>query len=329
MEPEKSFKKTIPAAKRPFHYGLLLLLVALGLVMIAAAVLITDNGNFKPSDQRGSSSGINLPEDWSFSVTETGESYSYPPKLDTKYISSRDWSPTLVVVNEPFSCTPAGDEFAPGIWTVAKEIDGRSYCVSTYSEGAAGTIYKSYSYYFPLAGQTAVLSFFLGYPQCGNYDETEKAACEKEQTEFSVDSLVAEIVKTVTPTQTTTKDRLSTCLLASDWASHDYCVELLKGIVNYDDCVAAGLAVDENDANLCLAPDGRSFKNEANSTWPLLLEAINNCQVTQIFQDHQKFVQLELKDGSTLSAYEPAIDQAFMAADAVIEECGPVRMGTE
>lgn len=324
MESENSFKK------RPFFYVFLVLLIALGLLMISVAVLMTDDTDLETNKQnKNTISGINLPAGWVFSLTDTGESYSYPPQLDTKYISARNWSPTLVVANEPFSCTPAGDEFAPGIWTVAREIDGRSYCVSTYTEGAAGTIYKNYSYYFSLDGQTAALSFFLGYPQCGNYDDQQRVACEQEQAEFSVDDLVAQIVKTVTPTQTTTKDRLSTCLVASDWASHDYCVELLQGIINYDECVAAGLKVSETDPNLCLTPDGRSLKNEANSTWPLALEAINNCKVSQILQNHQEFVQLELKDGSIISAYEPDLDDAFLAANAVTEQCGIVRMGTE
>ncbi|BFD25166.1 MAG: hypothetical protein JST_000490 [Candidatus Parcubacteria bacterium] len=322
MEPENSFKKT--TTKRPFHYGPLLLLIALGLVMIAAAVLVTNDDG-----QRDISSGINLPADWVFSVTDTGESYSYPPRLETKYISSRDWSPTLIVLNAPYSCNPVGNESSPGIWKAEKTIDGRSYCVSTYSEGAAGTIYKNYSYYFPLAGQTGVISFFLGYPQCVNYDDPEKTACEKEQADFNLDALVEEIVKTITLSQTTIKDRLAVCLVASDWGSHDYCQALLDGIRNYDDCVAAGLKVDETNPNLCLTPDNRSFVNEANSTWPILLEAINNCEVEEAFQSHQEFVELTLKDGTKLSAYEPNIDDIFDAVDATNGKCGEIRLATE
>ena len=335
MNLENSFFKRPKAttAKKPLLLRwLLLLFIALGLIFLSVAVLISENSSFKaPSflDFDRDFESFSAPEDWAFSVTETGETYRYPIKLNTKYISSRDWSPTLTVFNNSYSCNPVGDESSPGIWTVERTINNRPYCVSTYSEGAAGTIYKNYSYYFPLENQIAAISFFLGFPQCPNYDDPEKSACEREQAAFDLDALVDQIVQTITPTQTSIKDRLAACLVTSDWGSHDYCLELLGSIRNYNDCVAAGLMVDENDANLCLTPDGRSFRNEANSTWPILLEAIDNCEVDAAFQNHQKFVELDLKNGSQLSAYEPEIDDIFDAVSAVTNKCGQIRIATE
>ena len=335
MNPENSSLKTTKAttSKKPLLLrGLLLLFIALGLIFLSVAVLVSENSSFKvPSflDFGRDSESFSVPEGWVFSVTPTGETYRYPSELGTKYISSRDWSPTLAVFNNSYSCNPVGDESSLGIWTVERTINNRPYCISTYSEGAAGTIYKNYSYYFPLENQIAAISFFLGFPQCPNYDEPEKSACEREQAAFDLDSLVDQIAQTITPSQTSVKDSLAACLLASDWGSHDYCLELLADIRNYDDCVAAGLKIDENDSNLCLTPDNRSFRNEANSTWSILLEAINNCEVDAAFQSHQKFVELDLKNGSQLSAYEPEIDDIFDAVDAVAGKCGQIRMATE
>lgn len=199
MESENYSKKEnmTPSKKKSFFYGLLLLLAALGLLTAVVTVLVATNNNVQLNEEGSASSKVIIPKGWVSKAANTGVSYSYPSQLEKTYISSRDWLPTLMVLNETYVCNPVGDESTPGIWTDAREIEGRPYCVSTYSEGAAGTIYKNYSYYFPLKEQTGVISFFLGYPQCANYDSPNKEACEKEQAEFDLDALVEQIVKTI------------------------------------------------------------------------------------------------------------------------------------
>jgi len=110
------------------------------------------------------------------------------PVLNTKYISSsiEGWPPVLTVLTGPFSCKSGGSMIDGGGNTVERTIDGKRYCVTTQSEGAAGSMYISYSYKTSVA-QTV---FTLRFSQCENYDDIKKTACKKEQSIFNPDIVV-------------------------------------------------------------------------------------------------------------------------------------------
>lgn len=121
----------------------------------------------------------------------TGTSFKYPEHLPTKYISGADWPPTLQILEEPFSCKETGNEIAPGGKTEKRTIDGRPYCITQSSEGAAGSIYTTYTYAFLNHGKTTTFNFILRAIQCGNYDDPKKTECEKERASFNPDEVVA------------------------------------------------------------------------------------------------------------------------------------------
>ncbi|TSC59622.1 MAG: hypothetical protein LiPW15_642 [Parcubacteria group bacterium LiPW_15] len=52
---------------------------------------------------------------------------------------------------------------------------------------------------------------------------------------------------------------LRECLPKSDTTSRDRCLELLKLITNYDECVAAGFSIMKSNPPQCATPDGRNF----------------------------------------------------------------------
>jgi hypothetical protein len=120
----------------------------------------------------------------------SGISIEYPQELPTKYISPQDWPPQLQVLNEPFTCTNAGSPEARAGRSETRVINGRTYCVTEVVGAAAGSVYKMFAYATEKNSKTAILTFTIREVQCGNYDEPEKTACEKERKDFNLDQLV-------------------------------------------------------------------------------------------------------------------------------------------
>jgi hypothetical protein len=136
---------------------------------------------------------------WSPTTIESPASttFQYPDQLLTTYINTVDWPPKLQIVNQPFTCNPAGLETAQAGVTEQRLVAGRIYCVTRESEGAAGSIYTNYAYAFPKGNQTAIFTFSLRAVQCANYDEPQKIACENERSSFDLDSVVDKMAQSL------------------------------------------------------------------------------------------------------------------------------------
>lgn len=116
-------------------------------------------------------------------------------KLNTIYIKPVDWPPQLRTVNQPYVCTVAGKETDRAGKTEKRTINGKEYCVTRVTEGAAGSIYAQYAYATRQGGQTLIATFSLKAVQCGNYPEPQRTACETERASFSPDLLVDKILR--------------------------------------------------------------------------------------------------------------------------------------
>jgi len=136
------------------------------------------------------------------------------------------------------------------------------------------------------------------------------------------------ITENTKQTQNTIAEELQECLPKSDIASHERCNELLATIRNFDDCVNAGFSIIKSNPLQCATLDGRTFIDETNSTWGIVLATLNNCEAESVFQTHSKFVTLKLKNGNEVTAYEPQIDNIMKAVDDLKGRCGNIRMGT-
>jgi len=119
------------------------------------------------------------------------------PTLSTNYVKTVEWPPQMQQLDKPFTCIEAGSEIQSAGKTESRIINGRMYCVTTLTEGAAGTIYTQYVYAFAREEKTVILNFSLKRPQCANYDEPEKSACENEQNTFDVDNMVDAMVQSL------------------------------------------------------------------------------------------------------------------------------------
>ena len=140
-----------------------------------------------------------------FTDASTGISFQYPVTLSTQYIHTVDWPPQIAVINQPFVCNEGGSEIATAGITSKQVINGKNYCVTKESEGAAGSIYIQYAYAvsadlnnLPQEGNsTVILTFSLRMVQCANYDDPQKTACETERASFNIDPTVDQIVRSL------------------------------------------------------------------------------------------------------------------------------------
>ncbi|HXK39368.1 MAG TPA: hypothetical protein VJ837_00850, partial [Candidatus Paceibacterota bacterium] len=133
---------------------------------------------------------IDVGQQWETTVDPaTGVSFKYPEALAVTYIEAIDWPPRAQVIEEEFRCIEAGEETDRAGRTEEREVDGRTYCVTTVADATAGSVYEQYAYAFPFGDRTMILTFSARYPQCGNYDEPERVACESEREAFDLDGV--------------------------------------------------------------------------------------------------------------------------------------------
>lgn len=123
-------------------------------------------------------------------------SITSPQDLNMMYAHSTEWPPAYTIKNtSEFSCTTEKDETS-GIEKGFVKINNLKFCKTTSSEGAAGSVYYTYSYEF-IGGEIPLvqnISFGVRMPQCLNYDSPQKEACSKEQGSFDPDDVVAQMV---------------------------------------------------------------------------------------------------------------------------------------
>ncbi len=128
-----------------------------------------------------------------FTDSASGISFSYPEKLGTTYINTVDWPPKVQLIEEAFACHPAGSETSQAGITENLTVNGHTYCVTRESEGAAGSTYTNYAYAFPNNDNTIILTFSLRFPQCANYEDPQKTACESEKNSLNINNVVDQI----------------------------------------------------------------------------------------------------------------------------------------
>ncbi len=126
-----------------------------------------------------------------------GLMYRYPEDFGLTYTSLVDWPPVIAQSNEPYTCLESGSEISQTGKIEKILVNGREYCKTTMSEGAAGSIYHRYVFARALFGGTVSLTFTTREPQCGNYTDNERAECEAEQEFFDLNGVIDQIVETV------------------------------------------------------------------------------------------------------------------------------------
>ena len=105
-----------------------------------------------------------------------------------KYINFFDWPPQITTSSDIYSCAKTST-------TTEITINNNKYCRSVISEGAAGSIYNTYTYNFNKENNTVSLTFSTRQPQCMNYDNPKQTECLDEIKNVDVDSVVDAFAK--------------------------------------------------------------------------------------------------------------------------------------
>lgn len=125
-----------------------------------------------------------------------------PSVLSTKYITNLEtWPPVVIVKANPYTCNKGGSAIEMGGTTSEKQINGRVYCLTVASEGAAGSTYNNYTYTTKIGANVAQTSFVLRYVQCMNYDDPKQTECKNEQATFNPDVVVSSVIENYVKTQ--------------------------------------------------------------------------------------------------------------------------------
>lgn len=125
-------------------------------------------------------------------------SFLYPEKLDMKYVRVVSWPPLVSVSLKFIPCTSSKDATQRNK-IESRTIGDRTYCVTTENEGAAGSMYTSYSYSFEKNEKYFTLNFSIKSVECSNYDSPEKDQCAKERlgVQQKIDFLINKISNTL------------------------------------------------------------------------------------------------------------------------------------
>ncbi len=98
------------------------------------------------------------------------------------YATTSNWPPELAESTNAYSCKQV--EFSEGTVTTEKVVNGTTYCVQNWTEGAAGSTYDTYVYTKATSVGTKITTFDFRFVQCQNYDEDLMQVCKKTQTDF-------------------------------------------------------------------------------------------------------------------------------------------------
>ncbi|RJQ29629.1 hypothetical protein C4565_01895 [Candidatus Parcubacteria bacterium] len=179
----------------------------------------------------------------------SGAQFMYQENFPALYISAVNWPPNITVSDGKFTCN-----------NTRRIIEGTLYCEKIVSEGAAGSVYTDNTYTTQKEGKLVSVNVVLQNVHCGNYDEPNKSACEKERKEFDLKPIIDSIVKSIVFDKSL-KEKLSECLPKSDMKSKETCDELLASIRTFDDCKNAGFPILESYPEQCKTADGKTFIN--------------------------------------------------------------------
>ncbi len=106
--------------------------------------------------------------------------------INKTYITGNQWPPK-VTVEKSLNC---------GASSTQRFISGKTFCVGSSSEGAAGSTYTTYDYISVIDQKNVNFEFVLQFPQCANYDDPKKTECMQERESFNPDALMTPIAAT-------------------------------------------------------------------------------------------------------------------------------------
>ncbi len=130
-----------------------------------------------------------IPANW-LTFADQSFSFRYPADFGSEFITPNNWPPKVERLDQSFAC--------------AVPMHG-DFCVSETSEGAAGSVYKTYVYSEAFENGTLQFTFTIQEPQCLNYPEPKLSNCQADQANLNLDDIVAKIATSFKPVTTIMK----------------------------------------------------------------------------------------------------------------------------
>jgi predicted secreted protein len=135
-------------------------------------------------------------------------SFDIPNDLDAEYIyvmnckvdifySHVNFPSRFRVADGQVQCKKSTKDNELPIKILKKEIDNRKYCIKVTSEGASGSVYKSYTYATVKSYNLIVFNLTARFSACGNFNEPKRSQCKRERKEFDLDSVVDRVVQSI------------------------------------------------------------------------------------------------------------------------------------
>ena len=117
------------------------------------------------------------------------------PDWGTNYMSLSDWRLEATDSLTPLVCQVSDQSSSLNERIALREVNGTKYCIKAKSEGAAGSVYTTYTYAANVRQKMISLSFVARYPNCSNYDEPQQSACTGERQSFNLDQAVDQEIR--------------------------------------------------------------------------------------------------------------------------------------
>ena len=102
-----------------------------------------------------------------------------------------DWPPVVEHLHKKYECHEGNTGGDVPLTTEERVINGKTFCISSTSDAAAGSRYTDYTYTTPVSDGVEEVNFTLRYPSCGAYESPVRERCEYSQSHFNLDSVVA------------------------------------------------------------------------------------------------------------------------------------------
>jgi len=129
---------------------------------------------------------------------DLGAEYIYIMNLKVDIFYSDVNFPTRFgVADGQVQCKEITEDNELPIKILERKIDNRKYCITVTSEGASGSVYKSYAYATVKSYNLVIVNLTARFSACGNFNEPKRSQCKRERKELDLDSVVDRVVQSI------------------------------------------------------------------------------------------------------------------------------------
>ncbi len=133
------------------------------------------------------------------------DDYLFPQTPNTKYLSLYNFSVKIEKLSDTMGkellnegeliCEESDPLLSINSRTQLIKKEDNNYCLKSFSEGAAGSVYTEYELSYLKDENLYTLSYLAVFPQCYNYPEEQMLECQKERENFILEDYIINTLK--------------------------------------------------------------------------------------------------------------------------------------